>query len=203
MNIKYNIEFFNEWHCGSGLSAGADVDSLVIKDKNNLPYIPGKTIKGLVREAMTEILNCTDTWEIHRENYIKLFGNSDDKNYLKDDAGKTESIMQRSESFFANAELNSTEKEYLISKPSLIEHLYRSVTNISIDKKGITNQGSLHRIETTIPLTLEATIMNIPDDERFKQLLIDSLKFIKRLGLNRNRGLGRCQFNNITEGGNK
>lgn len=45
LNIK--IEFFSPWHCGSGLSAGADADSLVIKDTNGLPYIPGKTIKGL------------------------------------------------------------------------------------------------------------------------------------------------------------
>ena len=32
LNIK--IEFFSPWHCGSGLSAGADTDSLVIKDTN-------------------------------------------------------------------------------------------------------------------------------------------------------------------------
>ena len=52
LNIK--IEFFSPWHCGSGLSAGADADSLVIKDTNGLPYIPGKTIKGLIREAVED-----------------------------------------------------------------------------------------------------------------------------------------------------
>ena len=52
LNIK--IEFFSPWHCGSGLSAGADADSLVIKDINGLPFIPGKTIKGLIREAVED-----------------------------------------------------------------------------------------------------------------------------------------------------
>ena len=57
MDIKYLIKFYNEWHCGSGLAAGADVDLLVIKDKNGLPFVPGKTMKGLMREAATDIVS--------------------------------------------------------------------------------------------------------------------------------------------------
>lgn len=51
VDIKYKITFFSNWHCGSGLAAGADVDELVIKDSNKLPYVPGRTVKGLLREA--------------------------------------------------------------------------------------------------------------------------------------------------------
>ena len=51
MNIHYKLEFFSYWHCGSGLSAGADVDLLTIKDEDGFPFVPGKTIKGLLREA--------------------------------------------------------------------------------------------------------------------------------------------------------
>lgn len=49
--IRYTIEFFSDWHCGSGLASGAEADSVVIKDRSGLPYVPGKTLKGLVREA--------------------------------------------------------------------------------------------------------------------------------------------------------
>ena len=55
MNIRYKIEFHTDWHCGSGLAAGADVDALVVKDQSGLPFVPGKTIKGLLREAVEEI----------------------------------------------------------------------------------------------------------------------------------------------------
>lgn len=55
MTIRYKIEFYTYWHCGSGLSAGADVDLLAIKDEEGFPFIPGKTVKGLIREA-TETL---------------------------------------------------------------------------------------------------------------------------------------------------
>ena len=50
-DITFKITFFSEWHCGSGLSSGSDLDALVIKDKDNFPFIPGKTLKGLIREA--------------------------------------------------------------------------------------------------------------------------------------------------------
>ena len=51
MRIDYSIEFFSYWHCGSGLAAGADVDELAIKDGDGLPYVPGRTVKGLLRDA--------------------------------------------------------------------------------------------------------------------------------------------------------
>jgi CRISPR/Cas system CMR subunit Cmr4 (Cas7 group RAMP superfamily) len=49
--LKYKIEFLSDWHCGSGLSSGSDLDSLCIKDELNLPFVPGKTLKGLLHEA--------------------------------------------------------------------------------------------------------------------------------------------------------
>jgi len=55
MNIKYKIKFYSDWHCGSGLSSGTDLDLLIIKDKADLPFVPGKTIKGLLLEAVEEI----------------------------------------------------------------------------------------------------------------------------------------------------
>lgn len=62
MDITYSIEFNTYWHIGSGLSGGVEVDSLVLKDNDTdaLPYIPGKTLKGLLREA-AEVLKELNT----------------------------------------------------------------------------------------------------------------------------------------------
>lgn len=46
IDVEYKITFFSNWHCGSGLAAGADIDELVIKDKDKLPYVPGAPLKG-------------------------------------------------------------------------------------------------------------------------------------------------------------
>ena len=49
--IKYYLQFVSYWSCGSGLDAGVESDVLPIKDAEGLPFVPGKTIKGVLREA--------------------------------------------------------------------------------------------------------------------------------------------------------
>ena len=179
MKITYQIEFFNEWHCGSGLAAGADVDALVIKDKDNLPFVPGKTIKGLVREAM--------------ENLISLAGDNEKEQLFFDTFGyfDTKTEMVKGTAFFANAELSDSEKQ-AIKSGELAEYLYRNIASTAIDDEGIAQKGSLRKIEVAVPCKLNGTILGVPDE--LAALVCDALKFIKRLGQNRNRGLGRCSF---------
>ncbi len=178
-NIEYEIEFFTDWHCGSGLAAGADLDATVLKDKMGLPFVPGKTIKGLLREAV-EILS--DKKEIIQ----KAFGYFD-----------SEIKHIKGEMFFTNAELSENEREVILNQ-KLKAHLYRAVSSTAIDENGIAKDHSLRKIEVTIPCKLYGEIKNVPD-ELYKDLE-NGLKLIKRLGVNRNRGLGRCRFS-ITNNG--
>lgn len=180
MNITYKVTMHNYWHCGSGLAAGADVDAIVIKDKDGLPYIPGKTVKGLVREAMNEIINLRG--EEEPQEYVKLFG------YLS----KNGKEMDKSESFFTNATMDGkddTTKQIL--ELGLQQYLYESVANTAIDEEtGTAKKHSLRKMEVTVPLTLTGRILNVP--ESMKTAVLDAMRFIKNLGANRNRGLGRC-----------
>ena len=48
-----------------------------------------------------------------------------------------------------------------------------------------------------MPISLFGEIKNIPNE--YKQEMIKALKKIKRMGLNRNRGLGRCFINVVGE----
>ena len=61
---------------------------------------------------------------------------------------------------------------------------------IRIIKTKHAKDKSLREIEVTKPLTLYGKIENIQD----KTKLDKALKMIKRVGLNRNRGLGRCEI---------
>ncbi len=183
MDIKYQIEFFSDWHCGSGLGAGADVDALVVKDANGLPYIPGKTIKGLVRQALEEIIffKGLDLQKKVNDNFGYFDGSNPDS-------------MKRGDIFFTNAELPEAEQNVII-KENLPPYLFRSVASTAIDKDGIAVENSLRKIEVVIPCKLEGKILNVDPD--LKEPLVESLKFIKRLGIDRNRGLGRCSFHII------
>ena len=44
MTLKYEIKFLDYWHLGSGLSAGAKLDSTVTKDDEGIAYASGKTL---------------------------------------------------------------------------------------------------------------------------------------------------------------
>jgi CRISPR/Cas system CSM-associated protein Csm3 (group 7 of RAMP superfamily) len=173
--LKYKIQFFSDWHCGSGLAAGADVDALVIKDDEGFPFIPGKTIKGLVREAI-ETIGSAD------ENQIKnSFG------FFKDDKEE----MVKGQMFFENAELDKNLKA-TIDNQKTTKFLYRSISSTAIEENGIAKDNSLRRVEVVVPCELEGKIYDVPDT--IQDELIKALKFIKRMGVSRNRGLGRCQI---------
>lgn len=188
MDIRYKINLHTYWHCGSGLAAGADVDALVIKDKNNLPYIPGKTIKGLLKEAVDEIEGFKNNVNGFKptDEYIRTFG------YFKDDANE----MEKSEAFFSNAELDKNEANCIVAN-KLCNFMYNSVSQTSIGDDGTAKEHSLRKIQVVVPCTLYGTIHNVP--EGMRQTLIDGMKYTKRLGLNRNRGLGRCTITFIGE----
>lgn len=49
IRIDYSLLFATTWHCGSGLPRGL-TDRAVVLDERGLPYIPGSTVKGILRE---------------------------------------------------------------------------------------------------------------------------------------------------------
>lgn len=197
-DITYSIKFYSQWHCGSGESQGADLDALVIKDRQGLPYVPGKTVKGLVRDSFLEldIIGYFD----HKGKENEIFGcGYDYKQKPKADDGKKEpGIINQSRLYFSNAVLKSIVKDE-IEKASLIPFLFNKVTRTSIDEKGVANEMSLRSMEVTVPVDLTGKILNVED--QYVDSIIDAMKFIKRLGSGRNRGLGRCSFEvlNISE----
>ena len=182
MNIKYRIEFFSDWHCGSGLTAGADVDALVVKDTDGLPYVPGRTMKGLMRESAQELGGDINLFN-------RIFGLSGDE--------RPDSLGDKriGECFFGNAML---EEGAAIVASGLTPYLFQTFASTAIDEKsGIAKDNSLRKIETVVPCTLKGEINNVPDGG--EELLRKAMQMIKRMGTGRNRGYGRCMISIINE----
>ncbi|MCQ2974327.1 MAG: RAMP superfamily CRISPR-associated protein [Bacteroidales bacterium] len=197
MRLRYTIEFFNEWHCGSGLASGADVDALVVKDKDNLPFVPGKTLKGLVREAAEDIIQFGKV----KADIVGLFGNSKYKNNIdnldaNDNDIDNEKFIKEGALFFSNAEIIPDEKKAIISN-GVANSLYKSLSSTAIDDNGVAKKSSLRKIEVVVPCKLEGYIDNVPAEA--KSILENCMSYIKRLGQSRNRGLGRCKFSDFRE----
>ncbi|WP_232227474.1 RAMP superfamily CRISPR-associated protein [Hoylesella shahii] len=160
-----------------GAGCRCDVDALVIKDAQGLPFVPGKTIKGLVREALAYTLS--------QENKSKgmltsICGQFKDKDNCT-----------KGRAFFTDATLHDDEKNVIV-RDNLARFLYQSVSATAIDNDGIAKDKSLRKTETTLPCTLYGQIMNLEDQEAHE--VERALMMIKRLGAGRTRGYGRCNI---------
>lgn len=176
MTLRYELKFFDYWHAGSGLSGGAALDSYVIKDDRGLPYMPGKTIKGLLRE-MAELFWSQDSID-------KCFGKQSN-NYGQD---SDDTVM--GECYFSNAVLEEGVAKEIVSN-NLAHNLFEVVSSTRIDENGVAIDRSLRDIEVVVPVVLHG---NIDIAQEYVHDMKKAMDMIKRAGLNRNRGLGRCKF---------
>lgn len=195
MTLKYQIEFFTCWHAGSGLSGGAYADLLVNKNKAGLPFLPGKTLKGMIRDGAL-MLNEYNPNLVTMEFIHKVFGEVPTK-AKPEDADTTP--VAPSICFFSNAELSGELTEQLISDTDLGQYLYEVLSSTKINENGLAEDHTLRQMEVTIPLLLYATIEDFPNDEDLRTQMQRCLSAIKRMGLGRTRGFGRCQFSLLNQ----
>ena len=183
---NFIFKFLSEWHCSSGLTGTSEIDLTVIKDDEGFPYIPGRTIKGLLRDFAQSVFDSSeeDKWGKFIEN---VFGSEGDKQ------GKV---------IFSNALISDNlKKEILIlkdkNKPA-VQYIYTRRTFTKIDENtGIAEDKTLRTIEFVIPLILFSEWHCLSDiSTEDEDMLKICAKGVKRLGLNRNRGFGRCEVSN-------
>jgi CRISPR/Cas system CSM-associated protein Csm3 (group 7 of RAMP superfamily) len=188
--IQYTVKFFSFWHVGSGLSGGAYADSLVKKDRQGLPYIPGKTLKGLLREGAESIHSLHPQW-VKAEFIAEVFGQRPEEEDIEQ-----ERMTREARCFFSNAALSPELKASLLAEEEkkLLPLLYQTVASTEIDEQGVAKDQSLRLLEVTLPLSLQGSIEDFPEGEDSRRQLEHCMNWVKRMGLNRNRGLGRCQF---------
>lgn len=55
---EIRVSFLSDWHIGSGLGDGAIADSILARDDNGLPFLPGRAVKGALREGAWRLGRC-------------------------------------------------------------------------------------------------------------------------------------------------
>ncbi len=177
------------WHPGGGRGGGFVVDALAHRDSNGLPTLPGRHLKGLLREAVEFAEN------LHWSGYAylpqMLFGERT-KNALN--ATPTSGCLR-----ISDATLPNEVGTWLASEAgrALIPNLYRKLYATAVDQvSGAAVDRSLRGIEVVVPVTLQARIDPIIGREAPPEAWLDRLKqilpLIDAVGAHRTRGLGRA-----------
>jgi len=181
--LQYKIDFTSFWHTGSGLSSGTDSDLVVIKEKNGLPFIPGKTLKGLLREA-AEIIHSYNSDIVTKEFIKTVFGERSEEGVS---ANPDKAVC-----FFTDAYFSEDIKQYLNNNEEQKTMLYKNIASTKINSAGQAVDHSLRQMQVSIPLELYAEVIDLPNE--YKSQLENCFAWVKKMGLNRTRGLGRCKI---------
>ena len=181
-NLKYKITFFSYWHIGGKDGATMKVDNAVLKDKNGLPYIGGKTLKGLIRDGACFIISNQPTL-IETKDFINVVFGKPDRTYSIENNKKHLNKFTS-----ARIHQNLTKK--------LKGLLFHDKTSIEITDNKQAKNHSLRTMEQVMPVELYGTIENV-EKSMIEEIGL-CLSAVKKLGLKRNRGLGRCKIELLT-----
>lgn len=196
---EIQFDILSYWHAGSGSGQGADLDAVVVKSAAGLPYLPGKTVKGLCREAVTILV---ELGKIEIALCEKWFGGTtkeaSDRN--KNELGKSRIFLDRyitdpGKLWFANATLADDMEAWAREQKDqeVIRALYAQLSSTKIEENGLAADKSLRKIEVAIPLTLTARIEADGDDKGWIEVLRQAAPLMRSLGSHRRRGMGRVQ----------
>jgi CRISPR-associated protein Csx10 len=197
IQFTLQIEMLSDWHIGSGTGRRGEIDRLVKRDRDGLPYIPAKTLIGIWRDACELVADGLDEGQPHG-----FFSQLVDCIFGDQPALATEAIAaspsQAALSVRA-ARLPEVLSNALKSKPLLREAIAFIKPGIKIaPQTGCAVEKNLRFEEIIrggISLTANCSL-NLPSDDDLKRLayalLVVSTRLIEKIGGKRRRGNGKC-----------
>lgn len=178
--LRLKFQFLSPWLMGSGFGEGANLDAIPVKSPNGLPYIPGKSVKGLLREAM---LSAEELGHIPAETTFKLFGSRDEK--------LSRYATSEGDLRFSNATLEPGMEEWAAGNREAVPQLYVALAATRIDPNGLAHDKTLRKIEAALPVSLTAEVVGPNGDNAWREHLARALPLVRQAGSHRHRGLGR------------
>lgn len=207
-NAILHVDFTNYWHAGSGRSSGYYLDALCERDDSQLPTLPGRQLKGLLRHAVhrAEAWHWLSTFPLppgpldsHEE---LLFGSRSHS----DSRSATQPGLLRIDT----ARLPEAERQWLAhgDQSELREDLFGELFSTAINEQGSAQRYSLRGVQVCIPLQLQATLSLAvtANDLALRtqqqayieagtawQAIEAALPLLDALGAHRSRGLGEAR----------
>lgn len=189
MPLKLRIELLSPLCAGSGLSRPGVVDREISFDETGLPYIPGKTLKGLLRDSLTELRQSP------------VFTGLEKPNRVLGEIGASESgpLSIRSARLTCAADLAPWLKQVqqhhrrAIAKQDVIDYFTEIRRQTAIDpERGAPKRDSLRStrlVRTGSDMVFEAEVDGL-ETEALRDSVALSAAALQFMGTSRSRGFG-------------
>jgi len=199
------IQLISDTLIGKGEGWGAIIDSDIIFDDMGMPYIPARRVKGCLRESALEVSEMFEISEIDKKmnGFIKkLFGETGSMK-----SGPLEISNLYIENYFINRQWldwfkYKYEQENLFSRDQILKTFTSIKQHTAIEKDGIAKDKSLRTFRVLKKNNIFFGNLHILDeiDAASMQLLAFSIRNLRYLGTNRNRGLGQIKCELLEDG---
>ncbi len=194
MSHVLTIEIHAYWHAGSGRGEGMGLDATVVRTRGGLPYLPGRTLKGLMRDASQLAENLGHLQPVGRTEWLfgsplpqpsQTAGTSYDAQQtatrydtrpgrLRFSSARLGAVAQEQESWehWANTQSSVVSNEGssvaaiedTALTQSAIDFFFEAISSTAIEE-GLARSGTLRTTEVTVPLTLNGFIDADPDTD--------------------------------------
>lgn len=200
----------SDWHVGAGTGRG-EIDRVVQRDPDNLPYIPAKTLTGILRDGCEQVALALDrgdergTWH----QWVNLlFGDQPallDPQNRQPDQAQIEQLPRPALLQIRSARLDTVLREALKAKPALQPAIAFIKPGVAIDPKTGSAMPDCFRIEELVRMdavltaehcALDFSEVQLTEDQQKAAyaLVVAGAKMVERLGGKRRRGNGLCKI---------
>lgn len=200
------IDMLSYWYVGTGKGAGVGVDSIAFQTQSGLPVWPGKSLKGVFRDAYKQAMRLPHFETSGALSLTTLFGPSVDGT-IPDEASGTLDVRSdggRGALRFSDARVAVGEKYLEIEAwarskdgAQYTPYFYDEIPNIAMEDDGTTKDTSLRLTQVVKPIKLYAEIEFVGSEEEANQAF-DGLEkmfpLIRLMGGNRTRGYGQLSL---------
>ena len=146
-NITFDILLLSDTCCGNGTGNGGNVDVCACFDEGGLPIIPGRRLKGLLKEK--SVLLAENGFTAKNGKTVTM---ADVEGLFGGDGGKA-AKLEVYDARLKGADEISAELKGKFNPKEISQVFIQERYQTAIDKNGIAKDGSLRAIETVLKNT--------------------------------------------------
>lgn len=207
MEARLILDIQSFWHAGTGRGSGTDLDAVVHRTAAGLPFLPGRTVSGLLRDVVQQAHRLGAYPDSQLASFrgspaTWCFGTGLERVASEDRVQALEEarfLTEPGNLLIDSARLGDDRtgqrslEAWAQSNKARLEHLFRPFASTRLNEQGVAEDNTLRAIEVTVPVKLCAFVRGPDAGPDWRAILREALPLLRSLGSHRHRGLGRVK----------